>query len=86
MGTHGLAERGPQRVDLHVALHTQRWGQLLHEGPVLVEPVALELLTREMWQAAEAEDELDHDGLGKTFRRKQCACPTGQSSARAYIS
>ena len=57
-------------MHLGVALDAERGGQLLHQRAVSVEPVALELLTGEVGQAADAEHELDHGAAGRSFLRK----------------
>jgi hypothetical protein len=45
---------------------------LSHQRPVLLEPLTLELLVREMGLAAQAERDLDHDGLREFADRKAC--------------
>src|SRR5262249_30802720 len=84
--TQRLTEGRRHRVHLHVALEPEGARELADQGAVGLQPVVLELLAREVGQAAEAEDELDHDAAASRLRRKQCVWPIGQSSARAKTS
>jgi hypothetical protein len=49
-------------VALDVADRADRVGDAPHERPVLVEPVAVELVFRDVLAAADAVHELDHPG------------------------
>ena len=53
-------EVGIERARLDVALCTERIEQPVGERTVLLEPVAAELLGRELFAAPDDEDELDH--------------------------
>ena len=53
-------------MGLHVALDPQRLGVLAHQRRVRVEPVALELLARQVRQPPQAERQLDHGVEGIT--------------------
>jgi hypothetical protein len=57
---HRDADGVVDRVDLDVATDAERLGVGPHERRVLRPPVRLELCTREIGEAAEAEDDLDH--------------------------
>src|SRR5204863_3164458 len=53
-------DRRGQRVALHVPLDPQHRRQRAYQRPVALQPVALEVLAREVWRAHETEGELDH--------------------------
>lgn len=73
-----------ERVRLHVAREAQYALVTTHQGAVLLPPAAPELRPRELRQAVEAEDQLDHGARGAPQIARSRPCQYGSRSLRLY--